>query len=103
MYVPCRIKFVRCTHSLCSGHATLDGHQLLLSNLVNGLDIYAIPTLLRTRSFPHTIHCNVVLKVAFVRFMNWVVSGGDDGFGRLYDSRTGQFLQSLEHGGGKHE
>jgi len=32
---------------------------------------------------------------------DWIVSGGDDGFARIYDLQTGKFVQRLDHGGGK--
>ena len=34
------------------------------------------------------------------RRMNWVIGGGDDGFARIYQSQSGQFLQGLNHGNG---
>ena len=83
------------------GHAELDGSNLIVSNLVNGIDQYAIPTMERLQTFSHTILRNVPLQVTVARDGQWIVLGGDDGFARIYDRWSGQFLRRLEHGRGK--
>jgi WD40 repeat protein len=50
------------------------------------------------RSYAHPIINNVPLQVAHIHEKDWVVSGGDDGFVRIFDCRTGQFLDRLDHG-----
>ena len=84
-----------------SGGTALNGHNLMVLNLMDGLDHYIIPTMERVRTFPYTITRNVLIQVAIIREKDWVVSGGDDGFARIYDSRTGRFLQRLDQGSGQ--
>jgi WD40 repeat protein len=55
----------------------------------------------RLQSMSHTISRNVPLQVTATHNGQWVVLGGDDGFVRIYDGRTGQFLHRLDHGSGK--
>jgi WD40 repeat protein len=84
-----------------SGHAALDGHSLVISNLINGLDLYTIPTMERIKTFAYTIVRNFPMQVAIIPQTNWIVCGGDDGFVRIYHLRTGQILHQLDHGEGK--
>ena len=72
-----------------------------MSNLVSGVDLYAIPSMERLQTMSHTIIRNVPLQVTVTHNGQWVVLGGDDGFVRIYDRRTGQFLGRLDHGRGK--
>lgn len=85
------------------GHAILDGQSLFISNLINGVDLYAIPNMERHQTFPHAILHNVPLQIAVTHEGQWMVLGGDNGFARVYDRWTGQFLHRLDHGteGGK--
>lgn len=70
----------------------------MVSNLVNGIDQYILPTMERVRTFSHTIHRNVPLHVATAQENSWVLSGGDDGFARVFDLRTGELLEKVAHG-----
>jgi WD40 repeat protein len=76
-------------------------HSLFVTNLVNGIDQYTIPTMECIKTFPYAIIQNYPLQVAIVKETEWIVSGGDDGFAQIYDLRTGKFLQRLDHGGCK--
>lgn len=38
-----------------SGHAALDGHNFVVSNLANGLDLYTIPTMEQIKTLAYTI------------------------------------------------
>jgi hypothetical protein len=70
---------------------------IVVSNLHNGIDQYALPTLERLQSYPHPVLRNVPLQVATTREGGWIVSGGDDGYVRVFDCRTGQLMERLEH------
>jgi WD40 repeat protein len=81
-----------------SGYARLQLRTLLVSNLVSGIDQYCLPSLERRHTFSHPVLRNVPLQVAFARGGDWILAGGDDGYARVFDSRTGQFLGRLDHG-----
>ncbi|EIW74268.1 WD40 repeat-like protein [Coniophora puteana RWD-64-598 SS2] len=73
------------------------GGFLFVSNLTNGVDKYALPTMERVDSFPHPIIRNAILQVAFAPAANLLVVGGDDGFLRVFDHRTGKIMHHVEH------
>ena len=85
-----------------SGHATIsgDGGILIVSNLIDGVDTYAIPPQELLRSFRHPINSNVPLLVSFVMDSSLIVVGSDDGCPRIYDHHTGHLSMSLPHGNG---
>ncbi len=70
---------------------------MFVSNLVNGVDQYRFPSLEKIQSFPHAIDTNYPLQVSTVARGSLVVCGGDNGFARVFDRRTGQLIQRLEH------
>ncbi|KAH7917192.1 WD40 repeat-like protein [Leucogyrophana mollusca] len=80
------------------GYAIVDGEHLVVSNLANGIDRYRIPTMERTQNIPHAIVTNRPLQLSVVRQAAWLVSGGDDGSARIYDTYSGRFLEHLKHG-----
>lgn len=84
-----------------SGHAALEGGNLVVSNLSNGLDHYHFPSLQRIKGITFTIQKNKILEVAIIPEHGWFLSGGDDGYARIYDSRTGQLLRKLQHEDGE--
>ncbi|EIW81965.1 WD40 repeat-like protein [Coniophora puteana RWD-64-598 SS2] len=73
------------------------GSFLFVSNLKNGVDKYAIPTLERIESFPHPILRNAIVQLAFAPVADLLIAGGDDGFVRVFDHRTGKFMQRVSH------
>jgi len=65
-------------------------------NLHDGVDLYSVPSMQLIKTYSHG-NANVsIFKVSFVG-KGWLVSGGLDGFARMYDVRSGQILQRLEH------
>lgn len=80
-----------------SGHSALNGQHLLVSNLFNGVDVYSLPTMELERTFTHAITVNMIMQVVFTSQQEWVVAGGDDGFVRIFDMCSGNFLFSLLH------
>jgi hypothetical protein len=72
--------------------------MLLISNLVNGIDLYSFPTLQRIRHFDYVAKTNVPLQLCLARqALDWVVMGGDDGAARIYDRATGALVRTLRH------
>jgi len=51
------------------------------------------------KMYLHRYTDTAIFKVSFVD-NSWLVSGGQDGFARLYDMRSGQLTQKLEHDAG---
>ncbi|OBZ65962.1 hypothetical protein A0H81_14165 [Grifola frondosa] len=83
------------------GHAILseDETSLILSNLLDGLDHYSFPSLERVQTFPYPISQNYPMQVVTTGSRSrWIVSGGDDGFARVYDRCNGHLIASLTHG-----
>ncbi len=78
---------------LCSD----DGHYIFITNLTDGIDQYRFPSLEKVQSFPHAIEINHPLQISTVILGAWIVCGGDTGFARIFDRRTGQLIQRLEH------
>jgi len=56
-----------------------DNRSLIMSNLVDGIDIYSIPPLHPTKSFQHPIHTNVLLVVTSALGGVLIMVGSDDG------------------------
>lgn len=53
----------------------------------------------RVRSYTYPISRNYVMQVSVAGFQ--VVVGGDDGFARFYDTKTGRLIQMLKHSDGE--
>ncbi|KAF8867435.1 hypothetical protein BD779DRAFT_1393473, partial [Infundibulicybe gibba] len=77
-----------------------DQRSLIVSNLVDGVDTYAIPPRQPVRSFHQPIRHNVPLLVSSALEGSLTVVGGDDGSVRLYDQRLGILSSILHHGKG---
>lgn len=89
-----------CSHIFDSGNSFLcsdDGLYIFVSNLINGIDQYRFPSLEKIQSFLHVIENNYPLQVSSAAKGSLVVCGGDNGFARVFDRRTGQLIQRLEH------
>lgn len=80
-----------------SAHTDLKDNHLLVANLHDGVDLYSVPNMQLIKTYSHGNANNAIFKVSFVD-RSWLVSGGQDGFARLYHSQSGQLLQKLEHG-----
>ncbi|EDR13939.1 uncharacterized protein LACBIDRAFT_305165 [Laccaria bicolor S238N-H82] len=74
-----------------------DNQLLIVTNLVNGIDIHSLPPGQPLRSFTHPIHLNVPLLVSSALQGSLIVVGGDNGSARVYDSCVG-LLTVLPHG-----
>ncbi|KZS99826.1 uncharacterized protein LAESUDRAFT_667510, partial [Laetiporus sulphureus 93-53] len=75
-----------------------DDEFIFITNLVNGVDQYKFPSLERLRSYTYPIVHNRIMQIA--TFGTNIVVGGDDGFARLFDSRTGRLIECLNHSSG---
>jgi WD40 repeat protein len=51
------------------------------------------------KTYSHGCVNTAILGISFVD-QDWLVSGGQNGFARLYDVQSGLLLQKLEHGSG---
>ncbi|KAG2740868.1 WD40 repeat-like protein [Suillus brevipes Sb2] len=80
------------------GNTVLEGNFLLVSNLKDGVDKYAVPTLQRVQSYSHVILRNVPLQISVARQAGLIFVGGDDGFARIFDYNTGIYRGQLPHG-----
>lgn len=81
-----------------SGFSMLEGDNLFVHNLSNGVDLYSLRTMQRIRHFEYTPTINVPLQVSLARHgLDWVVIGGVDRTPRIYDRSTGELLCRLEH------
>jgi hypothetical protein len=69
-----------------------------VSNLKDGVDKYAIPTLQRVQSYSHVILHNVPLQISVARQAGLIFVGGDDGFARIFDYSSGAHRGQLQHG-----
>ncbi|KAF8981765.1 hypothetical protein BDQ17DRAFT_1208394, partial [Cyathus striatus] len=75
-----------------------DSHTLLVSNLQDGIDIYAILPVQPLRSLKHAIRSNVPLVVSSALEGELVVVSSDDGLVRVYDQCLGTLVTLLPHG-----
>jgi WD40 repeat protein len=91
--------FFHTANGQCSAHADLNENFMAVMNLDDGVDLYSVPTMQLIKTYSHGNVNNAIFKVSFVD-KSWLVSGGQDGFARLYDWQSGQFLQRLEHSSG---
>jgi hypothetical protein len=78
-----------------------DQRMLVVSNLVSGVDTYAVPPRQLIRSFNHNISINKTLQVASALQGALIIAGSDDGCVRMFEQRTGLLYGLLSHSGGK--
>ena len=97
----CDYPFFRLSLSIVhSGSACLDGQQLLIMNLHDGVNRYVLPTMHLAQSYHHIILINAPLQVSVAQESGWVVVGGDNGFVQVFDYQMGTFREKLDHGSG---
>ena len=77
-----------------------DGHTLIISNLVDGVNMYSIPPREPLCSFHHPINQNVPLFVSAMPSSSLFVVGSDNGCPCLYDQHTRHLSDILHHGKG---
>ena len=81
-----------------SGFSILDGDNLFISNLSNGIDLYSLRTMQRLRHYESVVTVNVPFQVALARqALDRVVLGDARGILRVYDRGTGELVHHLEH------
>ncbi|KLO04083.1 hypothetical protein SCHPADRAFT_762338 [Schizopora paradoxa] len=99
---PWCLKWTRETSNRIGGSAlcTSDGASIFISNLADGVDQYRLPEMEKVKTFPHAIKSNFPLQVTVARGGSWLISGGDNGYARLFDCHSGRLLESLIHGTG---
>jgi hypothetical protein len=94
------VGFVTFSH-INSGYASLnqDGKLLMVSNLKDGVDEYQFPSLEKVQSFKHPIATNCILQTRSLPSWNLIVTGGDNGFARVFNRISGQLVAEIRHGG----
>src|ERR1700728_5311015 len=81
-----------------SGFSILDGDNIFISNLSNGIDLYSLRTMQRLRHYESAVTVNVPLQIALARqALDRVVLGDASGILQVYDRATGELVQRLEH------
>jgi hypothetical protein len=81
-----------------SGFSILDGDNLFISNLSNGIDLYSLRTMQRLRHYESVVTVNVPYQVALARqALDRVVLGDAKGILQVYDRATGELVHRLEH------
>ncbi|KAG2049755.1 WD40 repeat-like protein [Suillus hirtellus] len=86
------------------GNTALDRNFLLVSNLKDGVDKYAVPTFQCVQSYTHVILDNIPLQISVASQSGLIVVGGDDemnpynGFARIFDYISGVYRGQLAHG-----
>src|ERR1700744_1749085 len=84
-----------------SGYASpgYDNKLLLVSNLKDGFDEYQFPSMEKVQTFAHPIETNCILQTKTLSSCNLIVTGGDDGFARVFNRISGQLVREIHHGG----
>lgn len=72
---------------------------MVATNLYDGLDWYSISDRLFTRTSPLKIRVNVAIPVIFIHCGSALLIGGTSGCAKVYDARTSETLQNLDHDG----
>src|ERR1700734_3685152 len=81
-----------------SGFSILDGDNLFISNLSNGIDLYSLRTMQRLRHYESVVTVNIPFQIALARqALDRVVLGDAKGILQVYDRATGELVQHLEH------
>ena len=81
-----------------SGFSVLDGDNLFISNLSNGIDLYSLRTMQRLRHYESVVTVNIPFQIALARqALDRVVLGDAKGILQVYDRATGELVQHLEH------
>ena len=96
---PQTMKECSCSN-LHSGDTCLDGQHLLVSNLCDGVDKYAIPIFHHIQSYHHAISVNVPHQLSVTCEARLVIVGGDNGFIQISDNQTSAFCDKLDHRSG---
>lgn len=84
-----------------SGFATPsdEGEHLFVSNLRDGIDEYRFPGMHKVQTFAQPIeNKNRVIHVRKLPSLNLIVTGGDDGFARVFHRANGQLVSKICHG-----
>jgi WD40 repeat protein len=79
-----------------SAHTDFKENCLLVANLHDGVDLYSVPSMQLVKTYSHGNANNAIFKVSFID-RDWLVSGGQDSFARLYHLQSGQLVKKLKH------
>lgn len=70
-----------------------------MTNLHNGVDIYILPTMQLVKTYNHGSADTTLYQVVFAN-KDWVISGSEEGYARIYERSSGVLLQKLDHSQG---
>jgi hypothetical protein len=81
-----------------SGFSILEGDNLFISNLSNGIDLYSLRTMQRLRHYESAVTVNVPFQIALARqALDRIVLGDAKGILQVYNRATGELVDHLEH------
>jgi hypothetical protein len=69
--------------------------------LHDGVDLYRVPSMQLIRTYSHGNENNFMFKVSIID-KRWLVSKEQDGLACLYNLKSGQLSQKLQHGSGQY-
>jgi len=72
-----------------------NGKLLLVSNLKDGIDEYRFPSMEKVQTFVHPIETNCIIQTRTLPSWNLIVTGGDDGFTRVFNRISGQLISEI--------
>jgi WD40 repeat protein len=86
-------------HHLCRAHTVLssDGSTVYATNLDTGVEKYQLADMTRTLSMPYKVSGRVDTQLALANADCWLVTGGEEGRARLWNTSTGQMIATLKH------
>jgi len=93
------LHFVNGTYFDNSGRSAIspDGETIAVTNLYDGADCYLVQSQRHSMRIIDEIRTNVPIPVAFIDSGSFILLGGSTGTATIYDSRSGQPVQVLNH------
>jgi WD40 repeat protein len=95
--------YVKCSlydaYHLDSAHTVLssDGNTVYATNLDTGVEKYQLADMTRSLSMPYKVSGRIDTQLALANGDQWLVTGGEEGKARLWNTSTGQVIATLRH------
>ena len=76
-------------------------NTIFISNMTNAIDEYQLPTVHRISSFTYAIVKNYMFQLALFQTptREYIITGGDSGFARVFDRHSRHLIDTLSHRG----